>query len=197
MTTSRLPLHFTSVRERIVRNRIYSTLAEPSLLADARQSRFMTFRRSLTRSPLRRDHVDPLEIFEEVDCHFQRQPDGAHVSLFEYFESRLSDYLEGFFRKLGVEYQRIEVLPGRANVVARLDRPGSAVTVLLDAHQDTVPVEGMTIEPFQPRRQGRTACQPQRLRRQGGPGGDSRRLRAARCRSPEPCGERRRVVHLR
>ena len=55
------------------------------------------------------------------------------------------------------------MLPGRHNVIARLDRPGADVTVLLDAHQDTVPVEGMTIDPFQPtvkdgRLYGRGAC---------------------------------------
>ncbi|HEY2250067.1 MAG TPA: M20/M25/M40 family metallo-hydrolase, partial [Planctomycetaceae bacterium] len=90
-------------------------------------------------------------------------PMGRDVSGPEYLETRMSDYLQNFFQKLGVECQRIEVLPGRHNVIARLDRPGSKNTVLLDAHQDTVPVEGMTVEPFQPvvkegRLYGRGAC---------------------------------------
>ena len=75
----------------------------------------------------------------------------------------MSDYLVDFFARLGVGHQRIEVVPGRANVVARIDRPGSNVTVLYDAHQDTVPVDGMTVAPFQPverdgRIYGRGAC---------------------------------------
>src|SRR5205807_8828527 len=41
--------------------------------------------------------------------------------------------------------------------------PGSRRTILLDAHQDTVPADGMTIEPFSPviegsRLYGRGAC---------------------------------------
>jgi acetylornithine deacetylase len=48
-------------------------------------------------------------------------------------------------------------------VVARLEANSSPVTVLLDAHMDTVPVEGMTVEPFHPlvrdgKVYGRGAC---------------------------------------
>src|SRR5262249_5052849 len=75
-------------------------------------------------------------------------PMGRDVAGPEYLETRLSEHLVGFFRSLGVDCQKIEVLPGRANVIARLDRPGAKTTVLLDAHQDTVPVERMTVEPF-------------------------------------------------
>lgn len=79
------------------------------------------------------------------------------------FEARASDYLVEFFQSLDVSHERIEVAPGRANVIARLDSPGAARTILLDAHQDTVPVDGMTIEPFEPvvrdgRVCGRGAC---------------------------------------
>lgn len=107
--------------------------------------------------------MDPLDILKSLVAIPSVNPMGRDVTGPEYLETQLSDFLEGFFHKLGVERQRIEVLPGRANILARLDRPGSAVTVLLDAHQDTVPVEGMTIEPFQPivkdgRLYGRGAC---------------------------------------
>ena len=52
---------------------------------------------------------------------------------------------------------------GRSNVVARFDGSADRPTILLDAHQDTVPVEGMVIEPFDPvvrdgRIYGRGAC---------------------------------------
>lgn len=107
--------------------------------------------------------MDPVEILKHLVAIPSVNPMGRDVSGPEYLETRLSQYLESFFHQLGVDCQRIEVLPGRANVIARLDRPGAAVTVLLDAHQDTVPVEGMTIEPFQPvvkdgRLYGRGAC---------------------------------------
>jgi acetylornithine deacetylase len=88
---------------------------------------------------------------------------GRDVSGPEFLEGRLSDFLETFFRGLGVPYERTEVAPGRANVVARFDGTGAVRTVLLDAHQDTVPVDGMVIEPFAPaepdgRLYGRGAC---------------------------------------
>src|SRR5258708_10115098 len=107
--------------------------------------------------------MDPLDILTDLVAIPSVNPMGRDVHGSEYLETRLSDYLERFFHKLGVECQRMEVLPGRSNVVARIDRPGASVTVLLDAHQDTVPVAGMTIEPFQPvvkegRLYGRGAC---------------------------------------
>ncbi|MBI3860644.1 MAG: M20 family metallopeptidase [Planctomycetia bacterium] len=94
--------------------------------------------------------MDPVEILKDLVAIPSVNPMGRDVSGPEFLESRLSDHLEGFFRKLGVDFQRVEVLPGRANVVARFDRPGTATTILLDAHQDTVPTDGMTIAPFDP-----------------------------------------------
>jgi len=107
--------------------------------------------------------MDAAEILKDLVAIPSVNPMGRDVSGPEYLETRMSDYLQNFFQKLGVECQRIEVLPGRHNVIARLDRPGSQTTVLLDAHQDTVPVDGMTIEPFRPtikdrRLYGRGAC---------------------------------------
>ena len=107
--------------------------------------------------------MDPLQILQDLVAIPSVNPMGRDVSGPEFLETRLSDHLVAFFHRLGVECQRIEVLPGRANVIARLDRPGAATTVLLDAHQDTVPVEGMTVEPFRPvvkegRLYGRGAC---------------------------------------
>lgn len=79
------------------------------------------------------------------------------------FEGRVSDWLVEFFQSIGAACERIEVRPGRDNVIARYDSPGADLTILLDAHQDTVPVEGMTIDPFSPkiadgRLWGRGAC---------------------------------------
>ena len=63
-------------------------------------------------------------------------------------EHRVTDYLEQFFRGLGVPFERQPVAPLRENIVARLDMPGARRTLLLEAHQDTVPIDQMTIEPF-------------------------------------------------
>jgi acetylornithine deacetylase/succinyl-diaminopimelate desuccinylase family protein len=66
----------------------------------------------------------------------------------ECFEHRVTAYLERFFRDLGVHCERQAVAPLRENVVARWDRPGARRTLLFEVHQDTVPTDNMTIEPF-------------------------------------------------
>jgi acetylornithine deacetylase len=63
-------------------------------------------------------------------------------------EAGLGAYIEEHLRSLGIPVWRQAVTPGRENVVARVDIPGSRRTLLLDAHQDTVPVDTMTIPPF-------------------------------------------------
>jgi len=69
-------------------------------------------------------------------------------------EHRVTDYLEQFFRSLGVPFERQPVAPRRDNIVARLDVPGARHTLVLEAHQDTVPIDHMTIEPFGARVEG-------------------------------------------
>ena len=81
----------------------------------------------------------------------------------ECLEGRMSDYLETFFRGLGVRVERTEVLPGRDNLLAYYEAPGARRVVLFDAHQDTVPAGGMTVAPFAAtieggRLYGRGAC---------------------------------------
>ena len=79
-------------------------------------------------------------------------------------EARVTDYLEAQFRLLGVEYHRRPVAPGRDNIVARYTPPTPPPTHLMwEAHQDTVPVDGMTVDPFAAaveggRLYGRGAC---------------------------------------
>lgn len=81
----------------------------------------------------------------------------------ELYEQRVTDYLEKFFRSLGVPYERQAVAPQRENIVARCDLTGASRTLLWEVHQDTVPTDQMTIEPFTPtiengRLYGRGAC---------------------------------------
>jgi acetylornithine deacetylase/succinyl-diaminopimelate desuccinylase family protein len=90
-------------------------------------------------------------------------PMGRGLSGPEFLEGRVSDYLEDYFRGIGVEVERQVVSPGRDNLIARYDAPKSRRTILFDVHQDTVPVDGMTIAPFTPelrngRVYGRGSC---------------------------------------
>jgi acetylornithine deacetylase len=65
------------------------------------------------------------------------------------YEHQVTAYLEEFFRGLGVPWERQPVAPRRDNIVARYDPPGPPpFTLLLEVHQDTVPVDQMTIDPF-------------------------------------------------
>jgi acetylornithine deacetylase/succinyl-diaminopimelate desuccinylase-like protein len=79
------------------------------------------------------------------------------------YEYRVTAYLEDFFRALGVAYERQPIAPQRENIVAWTDSPGAASTLMFEAHQDTVPTDNMTIEPFAARIDngrlyGRGAC---------------------------------------
>ncbi len=73
---------------------------------------------------------------------------GRDLSGPSYFEGRLSDWLMKYFDSIGANCERIDVVEGRSNVIARYDSPGGTRTMLWDAHQDTVPVDTMTIAPF-------------------------------------------------
>jgi acetylornithine deacetylase len=78
-------------------------------------------------------------------------------------EHQVTAYLEQFFSHLSIPSERQAVAPGRDNIVARCDLSGETRTVLLEAHQDTVPTDRMIIDPFgatveNGRLYGRGAC---------------------------------------
>jgi acetylornithine deacetylase/succinyl-diaminopimelate desuccinylase-like protein len=72
-----------------------------------------------------------------------------------YYEHRMTGHLEGLFRGLGLPVERHTVAPLRDNIITCVEgdippeRGGKIV--MLEAHQDTVPIDGMTIDPFDPR----------------------------------------------
>jgi acetylornithine deacetylase/succinyl-diaminopimelate desuccinylase-like protein len=92
---------------------------------------------------------------------------GGAASGPEFGEARLTEHLQSLFEDLGLRCRRQEVHPQRDNLIARLDgeidpEKGGKL-ILFAAHQDTVPVGGMTIEPWNPavrggRLYGRGAC---------------------------------------
>ena len=91
-------------------------------------------------------------------------PMGRKVSGPDYLETQVSEYLMHRLTVAGLACFRHQVAPGRCNIYARLDATVSGAPVILwDAHQDTVPIDGMTIEPFSPivrdgKLYGRGAC---------------------------------------
>jgi len=63
-------------------------------------------------------------------------------------ERELGTYLANLLDSLGLDVQSYEIKPGRINVVGTLKGNGNGRSLLLNAHMDTVGVEGMTIDPF-------------------------------------------------
>jgi acetylornithine deacetylase len=111
--------------------------------------------------------LDPEKTLAELVAIPSVNPMGRAATGDEYFEHRLTDYLERLFAGLGLEIERQPVAPRRENLLARLDgRPaleGGGQLILFEVHQDTVPVDGMAIEPWTPavrdgRLYGRGAC---------------------------------------
>ncbi len=96
--------------------------------------------------------IDVIENLRQLVAIPSVNPMGRAVSGEIYLETRLTDYLDSLFTSLGLQVWRQPVSPGRANLWARLDGDVSpdqgGQVVLFDSHQDTVPVDGMTIDPF-------------------------------------------------
>jgi acetylornithine deacetylase ArgE len=90
-------------------------------------------------------------------------PMGRPLSGPDIYEHRVTAYLENYFRSLGVPFERQSVAPLRDNIFAWTDTAEAPVTVMFEAHQDTVPTDNMTIDPFSAhiengRLYGRGAC---------------------------------------
>ncbi len=111
--------------------------------------------------------TNPVEILQQLVAIPSVNPMGGAAVGPEAGEGRLTAHLESSLEELGWACLRQPVEPGRENLLARLDgdvlpqRGGPLV--LFGVHQDTVPVAGMTIDPFageirEGRVYGRGAC---------------------------------------
>jgi acetylornithine deacetylase ArgE len=111
--------------------------------------------------------MTPVQILKQLVAIPSVNPMGREETGPVFGEGRLTNFLEALFKELGMPTQRHPVASGRDNLYALLpgevppDRGGALL--LFDAHQDTVPADGMTIEPWTPtirdnRLYGRGAC---------------------------------------
>lgn len=96
--------------------------------------------------------LDPVETLRQLIQAPSVNPMGRDVSGPIYRESRMTALLENICRKQGwpISLQRVD--DGRFNLLAcvlgfPLPQDGGEL-ILWDVHQDTVPVDGMTVEPF-------------------------------------------------
>ena len=65
-------------------------------------------------------------------------------------ERALATWVREFFEQRGIVVWEQEVFPDRPNVIARLPGRDSSRRIILEAHMDTVSVQGMEIAPFDP-----------------------------------------------
>jgi acetylornithine deacetylase len=66
-------------------------------------------------------------------------------------EREIATWVRQFFEQRGIVVWEQEAFPDRPNVIARLPGRDSSRRVILEAHMDTVSVQGMGIPPFEPR----------------------------------------------
>ena len=66
-------------------------------------------------------------------------------------EREIATWVRHFFEHRGIVVWEQEVFPNRPNVIARLPGRDPSRRVILEAHMDTVSVQGMSIAPFEPR----------------------------------------------
>jgi acetylornithine deacetylase len=96
--------------------------------------------------------IDPVELLQQLIQLPSVNPMGREVSGPPFGEQRLTDFLQDQCVRLGLPWLRQRVHFGRDNLLALVrghPAPNAGGELLLwEVHQDTVPVEGMTIDPF-------------------------------------------------
>jgi acetylornithine deacetylase len=65
-------------------------------------------------------------------------------------EAEIGSYIADLLTSIGLDVAVHQIEPGRVNVIGKLKGTGSGRSLVLNAHLDTVGVDGMVIDPFQP-----------------------------------------------
>lgn len=109
--------------------------------------------------------TSPRELLQKLISLPSVNPMGGEIDPEIALEHRVTEFLCDWSRELGIEPILQTVSEHQSNVLLLWTNPHrpDAEVIVLDAHQDTVPVAGMTIEPFAPviengRMYGRGAC---------------------------------------
>jgi acetylornithine deacetylase/succinyl-diaminopimelate desuccinylase-like protein len=96
--------------------------------------------------------LDPVETLQKLIQTPSVNPMGRSLSGSPYGESRMTELLVGICREQGWPWLRQPVHPERDNLVVYFEGnpspQGGGELLLWDVHQDTVGVEGMTVDPF-------------------------------------------------
>lgn len=96
--------------------------------------------------------LDAVETLQRLIRTPSVNPTGREVAGAEYGEARMTEFLIGLCEAHHWPYSRQNVHPGRDNLLAFVEGDPSPAEggklILWDVHQDTVAVEGMTVDPF-------------------------------------------------
>ena len=69
----------------------------------------------------------------------------------ERVEQAMADYIESVLSRAGIDCERQHVAAGRENVIGMVQARGNETNgLMLNSHMDTVPVDNMSIDPFDP-----------------------------------------------
>jgi acetylornithine deacetylase/succinyl-diaminopimelate desuccinylase-like protein len=97
------------------------------------------------RTPVAVDDAEVLELTRAL----------SRIPSFTTEEQEVAAFLDGLFRREGLESALMEVDPGRVQVIARLKGSGGGRTLMLNGHMDTDPLpSGMTRDPWTPTIEG-------------------------------------------
>ncbi|MFX0066305.1 MAG: M20 family metallopeptidase, partial [Candidatus Hermodarchaeota archaeon] len=66
-------------------------------------------------------------------------------------ELEIAQYIGNYLEKMGLEVTYQDINSKRTNVVSILKGEGGGKTIMLNGHTDTVGIEGMNIDPFNPK----------------------------------------------
>ncbi len=94
--------------------------------------------------------ADPIALLAELVACPSPNPRGTAPTPDRPGEEPLLQWLERFFQPLGGIAHRQEVFPGRCNLLVHFPSRKAGPALLLTAHADTLPADGMTIPPFEP-----------------------------------------------
>ncbi len=94
-----------------------------------------------------------IDLLRELVAIPSVNPSGGEPDDALYGEARMVAHLEAFLGRHKIDCKRQKACDGRENLIAVVEGR-SAQPIILESHTDTVAVEGMEIEPFDPRVEG-------------------------------------------
>jgi acetylornithine deacetylase len=92
---------------------------------------------------------DTLELLRDMIAIPSVNPMRANSG--EFVEKEMANFIESVLTRAGIDCERQTIAEGRENVIGIVQANGTGANgLMLNSHMDTVPVENMSIDPFDP-----------------------------------------------